>query len=291
MNMDKRRLALELLPAAWRADAERSEWDKAEEIRLRLGKAPSLLAEGKEREFRQEEVREEDLQKILEKATCASMHAAAPSLAEGFVDYRGLRVGVCGAAVSREGRISAFRSITSLAVRIPRECRGICDEAICRLLREGFRNTLIVGPPGAGKTTVLREMIRRLSDSGLRIGVADERNELASLSAGGPAFDLGRCSDVICGLPKADAAMMLLRAMNPQILAMDEISAVRDTEALRRVSGCGVGLLASIHGADSEELRRLSNCRELLNQGFFTWLLSVRQNREERVYSLERCRT
>ena len=289
--MDKRRLALELLPAAWRADAERSDWDKAEEVRLRLGRAPTLLTEGKERAFRQETVNGEELQKVLEKATCASMHAAAPTLAEGYVDYRGLRVGVCGAAVFREGRICAFRSVSSLAVRIPRECRGICDEAVGRLLREGFRNTLIVGPPGAGKTTVLREMIRRLSDSGLRIGVADERNELASLSAGDFAFDLGRCSDVVCGLPKAEAAMMLLRAMNPQILAMDEISAARDAEALRRVSGCGVGLLASVHGADSEELRSLGNCRELLDQGFFTWILSVRLSPEGRVYSLERCRT
>ena len=289
--MDKRRLALELLPAAWRADAERSDWDKAEEVRLRLGRAPTLLTEGKERAFRQETVNGEELQKVLEKATCASMHAAAPTLAEGYVDYRGLRVGVCGAAVFREGRICAFRSVSSLAVRIPRECRGICDEAVGRLLREGFRNTLIVGPPGAGKTTVLREMIRRLSDSGLRIGVADERNELACLSAGDFAFDLGRCSDVVCGLPKAEAAMMLLRAMNPQILAMDEISAARDAEALRRVSGCGVGLLASVHGADSEELRRLGNGRELLDQGFFTWILSVRLSPEGRVYSLERCRT
>lgn len=290
MNMDKRRLALELLPAAWRADAERTEWEEAEEIRLRLGKAPTLLSWGKEREFRQDPVREEDLQKVLEKASCASMHAVAPMLAEGYVDYRGLRVGVCGATVFREGKICAFRNVTSLAVRIPRECRGICEEAVNRLLREGFRNTLIVGPPGAGKTTVLREMIRRLSDSGIRIGVADERNELASLSAGGFSFDMGRCTDVVCGLPKAEAAIMLLRGMNPQILAMDEISAARDAEALRKVFGCGVGILASVHGTDSEELLRLSGCRELLNQGFFTWILSVRQNQEERVYSLERCR-
>lgn len=288
--MDKRRLALELLPAAWRADAEQSDWDEAEEIRLRLGRAPTLLAWGKERAFRQDAVREEELQKVLEKAACASMHTAAPMLAEGYVDYRGLRVGVCGAAIFREGRICAFRNVTSLAVRIPRECRGICEEAVSRLLREGFRSTLIVGPPGAGKTTVLREMIRRLSDSGLRIGVADERNELSSLSAEGFAFDLGQCSDVVCGLPKAEAAMMLLRGMNPQILAMDEISAARDAEALRKVSGCGVGLLASVHGTEPEELRRLSNCRELLNQGLFTWILSVRQTQEERLYSLERFR-
>ena len=288
--MDKRRLALELLPAAWRADAERSAWDDAEEIRLRLGRPPSLLCAGKESVFRQDPVREEDLQKILEKATSASMHAAAPSLSEGYVDYRGLRVGVCGAAIAREGRICAFRSISSLAIRITRECRGICDEVVTKLLREGFRNTLIVGPPGAGKTTVLREMIRRFSDSGLRLAVADERNELASLSAEGFAFDLGCCSDVVCGLPKAEAALMLLRGMNPQILAMDEISAARDAEALRRVSGCGVGLLACVHGTDSEELRRLNNCRELLGQGLFTWILTVRQGSEGRVYALERWR-
>ena len=196
--MDKRREALELLPASWRGSVERLDWDKAEEIRLRVGRRPSLLSSGKEAEFREDTVSEEDLQRILEKATCASMHTAAPSLAAGYVEYKGVRVGVCGAALSREGKICAFRSLSSLAIRIPRECRGICAEAIGRLLQEGFCSTLVLGAPGAGKTTALRELIRRLADSGLRVGVADERNELSAMESGGFAFDLGRCSDVLC---------------------------------------------------------------------------------------------
>ena len=287
MDMDKRDLALDLLPGAWRDAAEKVGWAEAEELRLRLGRAPALLLAGSERVFRQEPVTEEQLQRILEKATGASMHAAVQGLSEGYVSYRGLRIGVCGTAVTREGKVSAFRHLSSLAVRIPKECRGICDEAAEALLRWGFRNTLVSGPPGAGKTTALRELIRRLSDSGLRLGVADERNELSAQDETGTGFDLGRCSDVICGVPKAEAAMMLLRGMNPQILAMDEITARKDGEALRRVYGCGVGILASVHSADPRK-ETGGQARTLLDQGLFSQLLIIRQEGARRRYTLEK---
>lgn len=285
--MDRHDLALGLLPAGWRDAAIRCGLEKAEEIRLRCGRAPSLLLGGKERVFHQETVCEDGLRRILEKATGASMHAAVGSLSEGYVNYRGLRIGVCGTAALREDRLCAFQSIRSLAVRIPGERRGICDEAAQLLLREGFRNTLIVGPPGAGKTTALRELIRRLSDSGLRLAVADERNELAAEDGEGAGFDLGRCSDVICGVPKSKAALMLLRGMNPQILAMDEITAAEDREALLRVIGCGVGLLASIHGEDPRKSRGGGRAGSLLEEGLFSYLLLIRQDGAERNYSME----
>lgn len=288
MNVDKRSLALDLLPPAWRDAALRCSWLEAEEIRLRRGRAPTLLVAGEERPFRKEKVEEEQLRRILEKATGASMHAAAWGLSEGYVCYRGLRIGVCGTVVTREGKLSAFRSLSSLAVRIPRECRGICDQAAETLLRDGYQNTLVLGPPGIGKTTALRELIRRLSDGGLRLGVADERNELSAQDGEGTGFDLGRCSDVICGAPKADAALMLLRGMNPQILAMDEITALRDREALQRISDCGVGLLASVHSGDPRIKGRIGQGSLLLEQGLFSRFLLIRQEGSKRLYSLER---
>ena len=284
--MDKEALALSLLPAHWR-EAVGLRIREAEEIRLRTGRRPSLLLRGEELPFSRDGVTETDLLRILEKATGASLHAAQSSLSEGFVNFRGIRIGVCGMAAMAEGKTSVFRHVSSLAVRIPRECRGICREQIDALLREGFQNTLVVGPPGAGKTTALREMIRRLSDNGYRVGVADERNELASLDESGQAFDLGRCTDALIGLPKERATLMLLRGMNPLIIAMDEITREADAGAIAQICGCGVGILASAHAGCKEDLRKRPAYRQLLDRGFFSRLLFVRAENAGREYRLE----
>lgn len=280
--MDKEETALELLPGRWRERAS-LRIREAEEIRLRTGRRPGFLIRGEELAFAQETAAENDLLRLLEKATGASFHTAQEALSDGFVNYRGIRIGVCGQASLKEGGQSVFRRISSLAIRIPRECRGICREQIDELLREGFHNTLIVGPPGAGKTTVLREMIRRLSDGGYRVGVADERNEIAVWDGEGQAWDLGRCTDVLSGLPKERAAMMLLRGMNPGIIAMDEITQKEDMQILSGLCGCGVGILASVHAGSIEEMMKWDAWKGL---GFFSRLLLVQNSPKGRQYSL-----
>ena len=286
--MDKVSQAIELLPREWQSSPLLSHASETEEIRLRVGREPSLLMNGEERVFAADLVTQAQLQRLMEKATGASMHSAASALAEGYVSFRGLRIGVCGTAVMREGRLSGFRELSSLAIRIPRECRGICGQAAGRLLREGFQSTLILGRPGDGKTTALRDLIRSLSDEGLRIGVVDERNELSAMDGGETHFDLGRCSDVLIGVPKSQGVMMLLRGMNPQILAMDEITRREDLEAVLQVSGCGAGLLATAHAERPDDLRRRGLYRKLLEQRVFTWTLLVSRGAGGRSYQLER---
>lgn len=286
MGMDKEALALSLLPARWREKAS-LRISQAEEIRLRTGGKPSLLLPGRELPFCEEFVTDTDLLRILEKATGASLHAAQASLSEGFVNFKGIRIGVCGIAAMKEGEACVFRHVSSLAIRVPRECRNICREQIDTLLREGYQNTLVLGPPGSGKTTVLREMIRRFSEKGYRVGVADERNELCSCDDDGQAFELGRCTDVLMGIPKQKAALMLLRGMNPTIIAMDEITRAEDAEAIAEICGCGVGILASAHAGCREDLRKREAYRQLLDRGVFSRLLFVRADKDGRRYRLE----
>lgn len=282
--MDGFNKAIELMPSHIRQALKEAFITSAEEIRLRLGEKLTVVDRATDIEIGSLVVSARDLQAVLEKATGASMHSAAQALAEGYINWGGLRIGVCGHASMQNGAVSGFRTFTSLAVRIPKECRGICDRVISSCYKEGFESTLIVSPPGYGKTTALREMVRKLSDCGYRISVADERNEL---SASG-CFGLGRNSDVLIGVPKAKAAMMLLRGMNPQILAMDEITHEKDIAAISNVAACGVEVLASAHGYDRRSLEIRPLYKELLALGIFKYCVVISRHKGMRIYTAER---
>ena len=285
--MDEREKTLALLPGRYRQAFMALKDGTVEEIRLRQDRPPAALIAGKERVFSPDPVRAEDLERLVEAATGASRHSAAAAFARGYLDYGGMRIGVCGTAVLREGRLCGFRALSSAAIRLPRACPGVCDGIFDELLLGGFQNTLLISPPGGGKTTALRELIRRLSDRGYRVGVVDERNELAARDESGAQFDLGAHSDVLCGTDKGEGAMLLLRGMNPQIIAMDEISSGADLRAADEIVGCGVKLLASLHARDREELSLRPGSRQLLDKRIFRRLVVVSGVGNARRYRVE----
>lgn len=274
--------AAALLPWELRQGAERLESaDKvrAEELRLRIGRPPTAVLPEGERALpgcQSRPVTSEDLRLVLEVATQASAHAVLDRVRDGFVTVRGgHRVGLCGSAVSEEGVIRTIGTLSSLSIRVAREIPGAAAGAPPLLSGEqGRRGVLILSPPGGGKTTFLRDLIRRLSDGvegpAFRVGVADERGELAAMYAGVPMNDLGARTDVLDGCPKAAALRMLLRAMNPQVLAADEIAGAEDAAALEEAAGCGVRLLCTAHAAGREDLLRRPIFRRLVRRGVFT---------------------
>ena len=158
-------------------------------------------------------------------------------------------------------------------------------------LAEGgeLSNTLILSPPGLGKTTLLRDLIRCVSlGEGVRprrVGVADERGELG---AGALRRHLGPRTDVLENCPKAAALLMLLRGMAPQVLAVDEITAPEDLRAIQEAAGCGVTLLATAHGGSWEELRLRPLYRELLDQGIFRTFVVLSLAQGKRVYTVRK---
>ena len=277
-------LAADLLPEDYRR-ALPPACLEAEEIRLRVGRSPTLLRDGREQSFFERSCQEKDLLCVLERASGASLHAVSDALREGYLSCRGVRIGVCG-TVLPSGSEGGFGSFSSLCLRIPRECRGIGRELLPAVRENAGGGTLIVSPPGGGKTTLLRELIRCLSNGGLRIGVVDERNELSASDGGRAGFDLGLRSDVLIGAGKAEGAMLLLRSMNPQLIAMDEITRAEDLEAVRRIAGCGVGILASAHGKSAEEMRRRPMYRDLLGSGVFSLALRIEGEGKDRRYCL-----
>lgn len=276
-----------LLPPTLRAGAHAlSEGDmrRCEELRLRAGRPASVLLGGRERDISRQAVTERDLRAVLEAATRSSLHAAVDALAQGYVTAGGgVRVGVCGTA--SDG--AAMRSFSSLCLRVPRQVPGCADGIWERVTRGGFRSLLIISPPGAGKTTLLRELARRLSDAGTRVCLADERGEVAACGPdGAPVFDIGARTDVMTGVPKARAAGMLLRAMGPQVLAMDEITEEADALALLGAVGCGVRLLATVHGASPEEIAGREACRALFERGAFARCVTVEERGGVRSYTV-----
>lgn len=263
--------------------------DGAEELRLRAGRAPSLVIRGDELPVLPEHiVSNAELQTVLEIATRASVHTYADNIRAGFVTAAGgVRVGLCGTVTTEDGRISALRRLSSVCVRIPREKRGCADGIFPALTDGGFLSTLLVSPPGGGKTTLLRELVRRLSDGGARVALADERGEVAGSFEGVPGFDVGARTDVLTGAPKGEGVYLLLRSMAPQILAFDEITAPSDVDAASEVANCGVRLLATAHAAGLNDLRERPMYRKLLDRKLFARAVVIENQGGVRRYRTE----
>lgn len=278
--MDPFAAALELTPRKYHAALEPCARFCPEELRLRVGRPPSLLYAGKEHPIGSDAVTEDELVRVLQKATGASLYNAADSMRQGYFCIGALRLGVCGRASAQE-RGTGYASYSSVCIRMARELRGVCAESARSICANGFENTLILSPPGGGKTTALRDLIRILADGGTRVGVIDERGELSE-----SLYDLGRCSDVISGTDKLAGALLLLRSMNPQIIAADEISAPRDIDAILEAYGCGTGILATAHARDLEDLARRESYRRLLRRGVFRRALLIRAEGGVRRYSV-----
>lgn len=290
--------AAAILPAPLAARLEglsEREWYCVEELRMRRGYPMSVLLSDGERPVGGGIITECDLRDVLEAASRASVHTVLEQVKHGFLMLRGgHRIGLCGTVSCKDGTICSLRYLSSLSIRVARAVEGQANGLIPQLVEEGqFRNTLILGPPGSGKTTLLRELIRMLSDGHgtrpFRIGVADERGEIAALWQGEPQFRVGRRTDVLDGCPKAEGLLMLLRGMNPQILAVDEITHPADAEALLEAAGCGAGLLATAHGESLADLERRPVYRSILREGIFlraVVLTCVQGRREVRVEAL-----
>ena len=195
-----------------------------------------------------------------------SVYAYSDEIRQGFLTVEGgHRIGLSGQAVlENENSLRTLKNISFVNIRVAHEIRGVADKILPELYKAGrFQNTLIVSPPGFGKTTLLRDLIRQLSDGnaygpGLRVGVVDERSELAGSYRGRPQNDLGMRTDVLDACPKALGMLLLLRSMSPQVIAVDELGEEQDLRVLHMAASGGCSLLATVHGSgEADAARRL----------------------------------
>lgn len=249
--------------------------EKIEEIRLRTGMPLNvylqgtnyfLTLDGKLSKNKEEGilVKPEYIHKTFQLISNYSVYAFQEEIKNGFITLKGgHRVGLGGKVLYGNNGIETIRNISSLNIRIAREKIGVSDDIIQYLIdhNNSIHNTLIVSPPQCGKTTLLRDIIRTLSDGasvfngrGFKVGVIDERSELSGMYNGESQHNIGLRTDVLDGCNKKDGTTMLIRAMSPDIIAMDEIGSVSDVEAIHESLKAGVRVIATVHGDDLKDL-------------------------------------
>ncbi|MGN0297630.1 MAG: stage III sporulation protein AA [Lachnospiraceae bacterium] len=216
------------------------------------------------------------LQEILQLVSGYSLYAYEEELRQGFLTIQGgHRVGIAGKTVLENQSIRSMKYISFLNIRLAHEVKGCADQVLPYIRRkDSIYQTLIISPPCCGKTTLLRDLIRQLSDGnsyekGMTVGVVDERSEIGACCMGIPQNDVGMRTDILDCCPKALGMMMLIRTMSPQIIAVDEVGSRADLEAMEYVVNCGIKLIATVHGSSMEDIRSKPVLREMVNQRLF----------------------
>lgn len=219
-----------------------------------------------------------DVEETLQRVSRYSLYALEEEIRHGFITLPGgHRVGLAGQAIMQDGILKALKNITTLNIRLAREVKGCADRIMPYLLDGGMvLNTLIVSPPGCGKTTLLRDIARQCSNGirryllpGLCVGIVDERGEIAASIDGIPSMDVGIRTDVLDSCPKAAGMLMLIRSMAPRLLVTDELGRREDVEAVQEAARAGVIVITSAHGTCLTELRQRPYVGELMAQGLF----------------------
>ena len=200
-----------------------------------------------------------------------SIYSYQNQIKEGFITLKGgHRVGISGTAVINNNEIINISDISSINFRISREVLG-CSDRIFDKFGLNIGGTLIIGPPSSGKTTILRDMARRLStsfeaDKLIKVSIIDERREIAASYQGVPQRDIG-FSDVLSGFPKAEGIIRAIRTLSPKIIICDEIGGIEDAEAIKKSLNSGVGIIASIHAKSTDEMANSFRIKNILSSG------------------------
>lgn len=241
------------------------------EIRIRVNKPVILKTFSNDIVIDNVNIDKETISKIFECICGNSIYAFTDEISNGFVTiFGGHRVGISGKPLYKDGKIYNIKDVSSLNFRVARQVIGAGDKIINLIKKNGiFENTLIISPPGVGKTTVLRDIVRQISNCGYEVSLIDERTEIAACFNGIPQNDVGKRTDVMDGVNKDDGIRMMVRSMRPDFVATDEIGTDDDAEAIMYAINSGVKVIATAHGNNIQDLNRSERLKKLIEHGLF----------------------
>ena len=272
--------------------------NQVEEIRVKTNK-PIIINTNKNEIIMDYRATEEDLKFMMSKISSYSLYAFEEEIKQGYITLKGgHRVGLAGECVISNGDVSTIKNITSLNIRVTREIIGVSNKVMKHIISQGkVLNTLIISPPKCGKTTLLRDMARNISNgmyslnlNGKKVTIVDERSEIAGSFNGIPQLNVGIRSDVLDNCLKKTGMLMAIRSLSPEVLVCDEIGTKGETEALKMAFNSGVNIIVTVHGFDIEDIYERDVFKELINQSMLQRIIVLSSRRGagtiDRVYEV-----
>ena len=269
----------EILPKTIRSKLEQvDKIYQLEELRIKVNK-PLFIHIGSKEEIWDYIATTEDIKYIMQRISNYSIYAFEDEIRQGYLTIKGgHRVGLCGICVIENNSIKTIKDISSINIRVCKEFIGSADKVMPYIIENNsVHNTIIISPPKCGKTTLLRDISRNISQGnkdknfhGKNVSIIDERSEIAGSFKGIPQMDVGIRTDVLDNCPKSQGIMMAIRSMSPDVIVCDEIGTQKDMESILMALNCGISLITTIHGFGIEDLYKRLVFKEIVENYVFT---------------------